>query len=169
MSDEQQNLIDRFSEATGKLVAWLTLVMVIVTFVIVIMRYVFDAGLIWLQESVIWLHAAVFMLGAASTLTHDEHVRVDVFYRGASVHRKAWVDLLGVLFFLLPLCVFLLLKSYDFAAASWMIHESSRESGGLPYPLIPLAKSILVAMPLAVGLQGMSLLLRSFATIRGAP
>ena len=169
MSDEHQNLIDRFSEATGKLVAWLTLVMVIVTFVIVIMRYVFDAGFIWLQESVIWLHAAVFMLGAAYTLKHDEHVRVDVFYGATSVRRKAWIDLLGVLVFLLPLCIFLLIKSYDFAATSWLINESSREPGGLPYPLIPLAKSILVAMPLAVGLQGLSLLLRSFATIRRAP
>lgn len=166
MSDQIQNLIDRFSEATGKLVSWLTLVMVVVTFVIVVMRYVFDAGLIWLQESVIWLHAAVFMLGAAYTLKHDEHVRVDVFYRSSSAKRKAWVDLLGILFFLLPVCSFLLIKSWDFAAVSWSIQEASRESGGLPYPLIPLAKSILVAMPLVVALQGISILLKSLVTIR---
>lgn len=168
MSDDKQNLIDRFSETTGKLVSWLTLVMVVVTFVIVVMRYAFDAGLIWLQESVIWLHAAVFMLGAAYTLKHDEHVRVDVFYRSSSVKRKAWVDLLGVLFFLLPVCGFLLIKSWDFAAVSWSIEESSRESGGLPYPLVPLAKSILVAMPFSVGLQGISILLKSVVTIRRA-
>lgn len=142
--------------------------MVIVTFVIVVMRYVFDAGLIWLQESVIWLHAAVFMLGAAYTLKHDEHVRVDVFYRGGSAKHKAWVNLLGVLFFLLPVCGFLLLKSWDFAAVSWSIKESSRESGGLPYPLVPIAKSILVGMPLVVGLQGISLLLKSVVSIRRA-
>lgn len=167
MSDDKQNLIDRFSEATGKLVSWCTLLMVVVTFVIVVMRYAFDAGLIWLQESVIWLHAAVFMLGAAYTLKHDEHVRVDVFYRSSSPQRKAWVDLLGVLFFLLPVCAFLLIKSWDFAAVSWSIKEASRESGGLPYPLIPLAKSILVAMPFVVALQGVSILLKSFQTIRG--
>lgn len=166
MSDETQNLIDRFSEATGKAVSWLTLVMVVVTFAIVVMRYVFDAGLIWLQESVIWLHAAVFMLGAAYTLKHDEHVRVDVFYRTSSAKHKAWVDLLGVLLFLLPVCGFLLIKSWDFAAVSWSIEESSRESGGLPYPLIPMAKSILVAMPFVVGLQGISILLKSIVTIR---
>ena len=160
-------LIDRFSEATGKLFSWLTLLMVLVTFVIVVMRYAFDAGLIWLQESVIWLHAAVFMIGAAYTLKHDEHVRVDVFYRTMSETKRAWVDLLGVLFFLLPLCGFLLLKSYDFAAVSWSIKEASRESGGLPYPLVPMAKSILVAMPVLVGLQGIALMLRSFATLRG--
>ena len=151
---------------TGKLVAWLTLLMVIVTFVIVIMRYAFDAGLIWLQESVIWMHAAVFMVGAAYTLKHDEHVRVDVFYRSSSAKRKAWTDLLGVLLFLLPVCGFLLIKSWDFAAVSWSIKEASRESGGLPYPLVPMAKSILVVMPFIVGLQGVSILLKSILTIR---
>ena len=168
MHNKKDNLIDRFSEATGKAFAWLTLLMVIVSCVIVVMRYAFDAGLIWLQESVIWLHAAVFMIGAAYTLKHDEHVRVDVFYRAMSAKRRAWVDLLGVLFFLLPLCAFLLFKSYDFAAVSWAIKEASRESGGLPYPLVPIAKSILVMMPLFVGLQGVATLLHSFKTIRGA-
>jgi TRAP-type mannitol/chloroaromatic compound transport system permease small subunit len=169
LSNEPQNLIDRFSETTGRLVSWLTLVMVVVTFVIVVMRYAFDAGLIWLQESVIWLHSAVFMLGAAYTLKHDEHVRVDVFYRSSSATRKAWVDLLGVLFFLLPVCGFLLVKSWDFAAVSWSMKEASRESGGLPYPLVPIAKSILIAMPFVVGLQGVSLLLKSLMTIRKGP
>lgn len=167
MSGKQDNLIDRFSEASGKLLAWLTLAMVLVTVVIVVMRYAFDAGLIWLQESVIWLHAAVFMLGAAYTLKHDDHVRVDVFYRTMSEKKRAWVDLLGVVFFLLPICGFLMAKSYDYAAVSWSIKEASRESGGLPFPLIPLAKSILVAMPAMVGLQGIALLLRSLAVLRG--
>ena len=166
MPGEKDKLIDRLSEMTGKVFSWLTLLMVLLTFVIVVMRYAFDAGLIWMQESVIWLHAAVFMIGAAYTLKHDEHVRVDVFYRSMSARRRAWVDFLGVLLFVLPLCAFLLLKSYDFAAASWAIKEASRESGGLPYPLVPLAKSILVVMPLLVALQGLALLGRSLATIR---
>ena len=166
MSSERQNLIDRCSDATGKLVAWLTLAMVIVTFIIVVMRYAFDAGLIWLQESVIWMHATVFMLGAAYTLMHEEHVRVDVFYRGMSQRGRAWVDTVGVLFFLLPLCGFLALASFDFAMTSWSMHEASRESGGLPYPVLPLVKSVLIIMPLAVGLQGLSLLRRSVACLR---
>lgn len=167
MASEKQNLIDRFSDASGKLVSWLTLFMVIVTFVIVVMRYVFDAGLIWLQESVIWMHATVFMVGAAYTLKHEEHVRVDVFYRNMSQRRRAWVDTLGVLFMLLPLCGFLALKSFDFAATSWSMHEASRESGGLPYPVLPLVKSVLIIMPVAVALQGLSLLRRSVACLLG--
>lgn len=161
-----QNLFDRISNATGKITSWLTLLMVIVTTVIVVMRYVFDAGLIWLQESVTWMHAAVFMIGAAYTLLHEEHVRVDIFYRKMSSRGRALVDLLGVVIFLLPLCGFLAFKAYDFAAASWSIHESSREPGGLPYPLIPILKSIVVVMPILVALQGASLILRSLVTIR---
>jgi len=141
--------------------------MVIVTFVVVIMRYVFDAGLIWVQESVVWMHAVVFMLGAAYTLRAEEHVRVDIFYRSMSERRRAWVDLIGVITFLLPLCAFLAWASFDFVTQSWSIGESSRESGGLPYPFVPLLKSVLLLMPLAVSLQGLSMFARSINTLRG--
>jgi TRAP-type mannitol/chloroaromatic compound transport system permease small subunit len=161
-----QNLFDRLSAATGQLASWLTLIMVIVTSIIVVMRYVFDAGFIWLQESVTWMHAAVFMVGAAYTLLHEKHVRVDIFYRKMGPRGRATIDLLGVVLFLLPLCGLLAFKAYDFAAVSWSIHETSREPGGLPYPMIPVLKSIVVVMPIMVSLQGVSLLQRSLATLR---
>lgn len=167
MTDKSQTTLpDKISSITGKASAWLTLFMVLVTFVIVVMRYVFDAGLIWLQESVIWMHSVVFMMGAAYTLQQEDHVRVDIFYRTMSARRRAWVDLLGVIIFLLPLCVFLAWKSFDFVTASWGLREASRESGGLPYPLIPLLKTVLLLMPAAVALQGIALLLRSLKTLR---
>ena len=159
--------LDRFSAALGKGVSWLTLFMVVVTCLVVVMRYVFDAGLIWLQESVIWMHAVVFMLGAAYTLEREEHVRVDVFYRTMSTRRRAWVDLLGVVIFLWPLSLFLAWKSVDFVLVSWDMREASRESGGLPFPLLPLLKTALLIMPLTVALQGAALFLRSLERIRG--
>lgn len=165
-SETPAGLIDRISTFTGRAAAWLTLCMVVITFVVVVMRYVFDAGLIWLQESVVWMHAVVFMLGAAYTLQQEDHVRVDVFYRTMSAKRRALVDLIGIIIFLFPLCAFLGWKSFDFVAASWSLREASRESGGLPYPLIPLLKTVLVLMPAAVALQGMSLFLRSLRTLR---
>ena len=161
-----QNLFDRISNITGKATSWLTLAMVIFTAIIVIMRYVFDTGFIWMQESVTWMHAAVFMIGAAYTLLHEEHVRVDIFYRKMSDRGRAVVDLLGVVLFLLPLCGFLAFTAYDFAAAAWSIHETSREPGGLPYPMIPLLKSIVIIMPVAVFLQGISMLMRSITILR---
>ena len=160
-------MLDRVSTITGKAAAWLTLLMVLVTVVVVVMRYVFDAGLIWMQESVVWMHAVVFMLGAAYTLHDDEHVRVDIFYRSMSARRRAWIDVAGVVLFLLPLCLFLGWMSFDFVAQSWAIGEGSREPGGLPYPFVPLLKSVLLLMPLALALQGVSLLLSSFAALRG--
>jgi len=159
-------MLDRFSVLIGKTAAWMTLFMVLVTFAVVIMRYVFDVGFIWLQESVVWMHAFVFMAGAAYTLQQEEHVRVDIFYREMSDKKRAWVDLLGVVVFLFPLCAFLGWAAFDFVAVSWRLHEASRESGGLPYPLIPLLKSVLVIMPITLGLQGLSLFLKSVRTLR---
>ena len=160
------NILDRISTAIGKAASWLTLFMVIVTFIVVVLRYVFDIGFIWVQESIIWMHAVVFMLGAAYTLREDEHVRVDVFYRGMSARRQAWVDLLGVLVFLLPLCIFLAWNSIEFVLQSWRIGESSREPGGLPFPFFPMLKAVILLMPITVALQGVSLFLRSLATVR---
>ena len=162
------NLLDRISVVVGRAAAWLTLFMVIVTFVVVVMRYIFDAGLIWVQESVVWMHAAVFMLGAAYTLQDEGHVRVDVFYRKMSDRGRAWVDLTGVIIFLLPLCLFLAWNSFEFVTHSWSMRETSRESGGLPYPLVPMLKSIVLLMPVAVALQGLSLFLKSLRTLRGS-
>lgn len=158
--------IDRISILTGHAIAWLTLAMVLVAFVIVVMRYAFGAGFIWLQESLTWMHAAVFMLGAAYTLQADEHVRVDVFYREMSVRQRAWIDLIGTLVFLLPLCVFLAIESFGYVHAAWQIRETSMNAGGLPYPAVPLLKSALLVMPVLVALQGVSILLRSTRTIR---
>jgi len=165
----QSTIIDRLSELTGRLTAWLTLAMVLVTCLVVVLRYVFDIGFIWLQESVTWMHAVVFMLGAAYTLEREDHVRVDVFYRRFGERGRAVVDLLGVVLFLLPLCAWIGWSSWDFVATSWRIGEASRESGGLPYPLVPLLKSVLVVMPAALALQGLSLGLRSFRALSLEP
>jgi TRAP-type mannitol/chloroaromatic compound transport system permease small subunit len=158
--------IDRISASTGRATAWLTLAMVLVTFLIVILRKLFDSGFIWMQESLVWMHAMVFMLGVAYTLQMEEHVRVDIFYRDMTERRRAWVNLLGVLFFILPLCIFFVVTSISYAGASWGLHEVSLNAGGLPYPAIPLLKTVLIIMPIAVALQGLSLLLQSLQIIR---
>jgi TRAP-type mannitol/chloroaromatic compound transport system permease small subunit len=159
--------IDRLSIATGHMASWLTLLMVIVVFVIVVMRYVFNIGLIWLQETLTWMHAMVFMLGAAYALQQEDHVRVDIFYRNMSERRRAIVNIAGVVFFIFPICGFFLWAAWDYVGASWALREVSRNAGGLPYPFIPILKSALIIMPLAVALQGISLMLRSTQALRG--
>lgn len=159
-------LIDQINIRIGRATAWLTLVMVLVTFFIVTLRYVFDSGWIWLQESVNWMHAAVFMLAAAYTLARDEHVRVDIFYREFSPRQKAIVDAAGSLFLLLPVSVFLIWSSWDYVAASWSMKESSREAGGLVFPLVPLLKSFIPIMAVMLLLQGIGMLCRAIIEIR---
>ena len=75
-------------------------------------------------------------------------------------------DIVGVVVFLVPVCVFLAWNSWDFVLQSWRIGEASRDPGGLPYPFLPLLKSALLLMPLTVALQGVSLFLRSLRALR---
>lgn len=158
--------LEAVSRIVGRAASWLTLAMVVVTLVIVVLRYAFDLGYIWLQESLTWMHAVVFMLGAAYTLAEDAHVRVDVFYRDMSERRRACVNALGVVLFLFPLCVFFIVESLDYVGRSWSIREVSRNVGGLPYPAVPLLKSVLLVMPVAVAVQGLALLSKSVAVLR---
>ena len=153
--------LERFSELTGSAVAWLTILMVLGTFVIVVLRYGFDLGWIAMQESITWMHAAVFMLGTAYTLKRDEHVRVDIFYRGMSVRYRAAVNLAGTAVFLLPMTVFLAISSWDYVWTSWAIREASREAGGLPYPFVPILKSLIPATAVLLSLQGVANLIGS--------
>ena len=168
MTGTSNGRLDSISEILGRTASWLTLVMIIVMGIVVVMRYVFDAGLIWLQESVTWMHAVVFMMGSAYTLARDEHVRVDIFYRDMSPARKGIVDAVGVILFLWPMCLFLGYAAWDFVVTSWSLKEASRESGGLPVPMLPLLKSVLVLMPVTLALQGLALFLKSLRAIRGS-
>lgn len=157
--------LDRFSEWTGRLVAWLTLGMVIVTFAVVVLRYLFDIGWIALQESITYMHALVFMLGAAYTLRHDGHVRVDIFYQRFGLRGRAWVDLLGTLLLLLPVTLFIAWSSWDYVGNAWALQEGSPEAGGLPG--VYLLKTAIPLMALLLTLQGLSLVLRSLLVIMG--
>ena len=160
-------VIDTFSEYTGRGVAWLTLLMVLLSCLIVVLRYGFNIGSVALQESLTYLHATVFLLGAAYTLKHDGHVRVDIFYRGYSARGKAWVNALGSLVFLLPVSLFLLIFSWDYAANAWAIREGSPHAGGIP--LLFLLKSLIPLTALTLALQALADTLRGLLTLMGSP
>ena len=164
---QQDNALDRISAAIGNTAAWMTLFMVIVTFVVVVLRKTLSLGFIWLQESVVWMHAIVFMLGAAYTLKHDGHVRVDIFYQQRSARARAWINLVGTVLLLMPVCVFILVSSLDYVGNSWSIHEGSREAGGLDG--VFLLKTVIPLMAILLMLQGFSTALRSLLVIAGHP
>lgn len=156
--------IDRLSIGVGQVVAWLTLIMVAGTFLIVLLRYLLDSGFIWMQESVTWMHAAIFMLGAAWALRTGDHVRVDVFYKKMSSRNQGWVDLLGTLLFLLPMCGYIFFESLPYVQQSWQILERSREASGLPG--LFLLKTLIPLAALLLALQGVSDLVRAARRIR---
>jgi TRAP-type mannitol/chloroaromatic compound transport system permease small subunit len=157
--------IDGLSERTGQVIAWLTLGTVLLTFTVVVMRYGFDAGSIAMQEAVSYLHAAVFMLGAAYTLKHNAHVRVDIVYRRLSARGQAMVNLLGTLLLLLPVCIYILASSREYVAVSWSLREGSQEAGGLD--AVFLLKTAIPVMALLLMLQGVAIAIHSLLQLLG--
>jgi len=150
----RQDLPARVISVAGRGVAWLTLLMTLLTFGIVFLRYGLNLGWIWLQESVTYLHATVFMVAAAWAFQTDDHVRVDIFYRDRSARYRNWVNLAGTLLFLAPFSIFLFYIGWNYVEASWAVTEGSREAGGLP--LVFLLKSLILVLPALLLLQSWS-------------
>jgi TRAP-type mannitol/chloroaromatic compound transport system permease small subunit len=161
--------IEVLSEWCGRIVAWLVLAMALIIVYDVGMRYLFQSGSIRLQELQWHLFALLFLLGAAYTLKHDGHVRVDLFYRSRflSVRGRALVDLLGTALLLVPFCVLVITGSIPFVESAWRFGEGSPDPGGLPHRFLLKA-----AIPLGfalVLLQGVALMIRSAQTLFGWP
>ena len=157
-------LIDKINETIGRFVSWAALFMVLITLVIVILRYFFDTGWIAMQESVVYLHAALFMMGAAYTLKHDGHVRVDIFYGKMSTRGQSWVNLFGAIVLLLPVCLLILIDSWEYVTDAWHVMEGSREAGGIPG--VYLLKSLIPMFSRLMILQGVSESLKAIEILK---
>jgi TRAP-type mannitol/chloroaromatic compound transport system permease small subunit len=123
--------IDRLNEAVGHLVYWLVLAAVVVSAGNAMIRYTLDlSSNAWLELQ--WyLYSAVFLLAAGYTLLHNEHVRIDVIYSHLPPRVRAWIDLLGSLFFLLPMALIILVLSWPMVVESIERNEYSSDAGGL--------------------------------------
>jgi TRAP-type mannitol/chloroaromatic compound transport system permease small subunit len=163
MLDKALAGIESFIDWSGRTVSWLSLFLVVVTFVVVVMRYVFDSGSIALQETTTYLHASIFLVGMAYTLQQDAHVRVDIFYSRFSKRTKAWIDLLGAVFLLLPFMLFVSWISWSYIFESWSVLEGSREAGGLPG--VFLLKSLILMMTFLLSLQALTQVARNIGII----
>jgi len=151
--------IDRFTLLSGRLLAWCALAMALLTAATVVLRYGFSTGSIAMQEAVTYLHGSLFMLGVAYALKSGAHVRVDIFYRQFSTRSRAWVDALGGIVFLLPLCVVIVALSWGYVSDAWAIRESSPEPGGIPY--LYLLKTLLPLMAINLAMAGVADVLRN--------
>lgn len=158
--------IDNLNERVGRVVSWLTLTMVLLQFAIVLFRYIFGIGWIAAQEAIVYMHATVFLSLAGYTLRHDGHVRVDIFYGSASPRGKAWVNLFGVMCFLLPMATAIFILSWPYVMASWKVLEGSPE-GGNGIPGVFLLKSLILVFAALIILQGLALAAKSVAFLSG--
>lgn len=157
------SLIDALNGFIGRAASWVLVPVVAVAFAVVAMRYTMGTGYPWLQESYIWLHGAAVLLAAAWVLQEGKHVRVDLFYKSASVKAKAWIDLIGVTLFLMPMMGFLAWWSIPLVQRSWRLLERSPTNDGLTF--VYLMKTVIPVFCVLVMLQGLAMLLRSVATI----
>ncbi len=97
------------------------------------MRYLFQSGSVGIQELEWHLFSVVLLIGTAYTLKHDEHVRLDILYRSRLLTDKhrAWIDVFGILFILIPFCLLIIISAWPFVFQSYIHNEISPDPGGL--------------------------------------
>ena len=159
------DLLERVVRRAGKIVAWLIIVMALVQFAVVILRYVFGVNFIFMQESITYMHGAVFLLAGGYALLTDDHVRIDIFYRTASLKRRALVDFLGTYLLLFPVCLLILWTSTEYVGGAWAVREGSTEQSGIQG--VFLLKTLIPAFAVLMILAGFVLAARAGEVLRG--
>jgi len=157
-------LIDALNERVGHLSYWLILVMVLISAGNAVVRYAFNmSSNAWLEIQ--WyLFSAVFLFCAGYALLHNQHVRIDVISGRMSKRARAWIDILGALFFLLPMAIAIMCMSWPVFVDAYQHNEVSTNAGGLTvWParlMLPVGFFLLI-------LQGISELIKRVAFLRG--
>lgn len=157
------NGIDAFTRWTGKRVAWLILVAVIISALNAVVRKTFDTSSnSWLELQWV-LFSIVFLLGSAWTLLDNEHIRIDIFNSMMPKKARNIVDVIGHAFFLLPLTVVMIITGVPFFQRSFQLNEQSGNAGGLPqWP----AKSLIMIGFAFLLVQAVSELIKRIAVMR---
>jgi TRAP-type mannitol/chloroaromatic compound transport system permease small subunit len=157
-------LIDALTERVGRATYWLILVAVLVSAANAVVRYAFNmSSNAWLEIQ--WyLFSAVFLFCAGYALLHNQHVRIDVISGRMSKRAQAWIDILGTVFFLMPMALAILWMSWPVFVDAYQHNEMSTNAGGLPiWParlMLPIGFLLLI-------LQGLSELIKRIAFLRG--
>jgi TRAP-type mannitol/chloroaromatic compound transport system permease small subunit len=157
-------LIDRFTAWVGRWVAWLVLAAVLISAVNATVRKVFDTSSNAYLEIQWYLFAAVFLLAAGYTLMRQEHVKIDVLYGRLAKRTQIWIDVVGLVLFVLPLVYTVIQLSFPLAVRAYEMKEYSQNAGGLirwpVFALLPLGFVLL-------GIQAVSELIKRIAFLRG--
>ena len=154
--------VDAFNELVGKLIRWLVLATVVISAGNAILRKAFNIGSNAYLEVQWYLFAAVFMLGAGYAFLRNAHVRIDFISSKLSKRTNAIIDILGIIVFVIPLCLILIVLSWPFFVNAWNTGEMSSNAGGLV--LWPARLVVLIGFALLF-LQGVSELIKRIAVI----
>jgi TRAP-type mannitol/chloroaromatic compound transport system permease small subunit len=157
--------ISALNTLIGNIFSWLSLAIVLLCFTIVVQRYLFSTSILWMRDLYVWLNGALFTAVAGFALLRGDHVRVDIFYRPASLRTKAIIDLVGVIIFLLPFCYMTWVYGWPFVVRSWRIYEASPNVGGMPFYY--LLKTFILGFAVLLALQGIAMALRSILVLAG--
>ena len=156
--------IDWVSARLGAIAAWLVLIACVISAGNALSRYLFSASSNAWLEIQWYLFSGIFLLGAAHTLRVNEHVRVDLIYSNVSNRTRLWIDVFGIVFFLLPATVILVDMTWPFFLDSWLRNEESNNAGGLiRWPV----KALLPIGFLVLSAQGISELIKRVAALMG--
>lgn len=157
--------IDALTERIGQFVIWLVLVATLVSAGNALARYVLGASSNAWLEIQWYLFGAVFLLAAGYTLKHNGHVRIDIFYGRLGAKGQAVIDLIGGLFFLLPMAGLLAWLGWPMFLDAWTTHEMSPDAGGL------LRWPVKLLLPVGFGLlalQGVAEIIKRIGVLTGA-
>jgi TRAP-type mannitol/chloroaromatic compound transport system permease small subunit len=158
------NGVDWLNAQVGRWVIWLILGSTIISAVNALVRKIFNMSSNAYLEVQWYLFAGAFLLAAGYTLLNGEHVRIDVVSSRLSKRKQIWIDVIGFLFFLLPVCIVILYYGIPFFLQGFRSGEVSSNAGGLirwpVYILIPIGFTLLL-------LQGLSELIKRIAIVRG--
>ncbi len=157
-----EKTINLLVSAVGLLTAVLLLLMVLNVSWDVMMRYLFHNSSVGMQEMEWHLFSVVILFGISVALRDEGHVRVDFLYEKFSPRKKALVNILGTVFFLLPLTLLIFFGSFEFVQDAYVSHEISEDPGGLPYRwiikgMIPLSFGFLLLSAAGYILQNIRL------------
>jgi len=156
--------IDTISLWTGRVVAWLTVPLMLAIVYEVLSRYLFTAPTRWAYDISRMLYGAMFMLGAAYALSKGVHIRADFIYRRWSVKTQGWVDTLLYL-----ICYFPTMGIFLFVSTEWAWISVSRFERGTDTAWMPLLGPLKSCVPIGISfliLQGISELLKSVHAAR---
>ncbi|MCC7283340.1 MAG: TRAP transporter small permease subunit [Acetobacteraceae bacterium] len=158
-------VIDGISRAFGWLASFAVLAACLISAAVASARYGLGIGSNAWLEIQWYLFGAMILLGGAWTLRRNEHVRVDLLYLAASPRLRLWIDLFGLVFFLMPGMLLLATLSWSPFAESFLRHEISESPGGLVRWPVKLLLPVGFAL---LALQGVAEIIRRIAALRGA-